>query len=123
MSSTIAQTILATIKAACGFDSSLLNWDDEINPTPVSDLEANVASYVSRYMGWPLYRVSLVSGVLTVEAEQAPERCAHPDRSGHGESAKLVLDVTSGREIYGRWRQGGFGICQMAELRKYAARG
>ena len=84
--STIANAIIGNAV------SSLLNWDDDLHPTPVADFLENIKKAVSEYAGWPLVSAELTANVLTVS-------CAS-DRGDCGYT--LVYDLASHREVAGR---------------------
>ena len=72
--------------------SSLLNWDDEVVPTPVNDFLENIKTAVSRYAGWDRVAAELTANVLTVSCISA-----------RGDSSyTLIYDIASHREIAGR---------------------
>ncbi|MFW9604207.1 MAG: hypothetical protein ACMV0F_04580, partial [Trichlorobacter sp.] len=58
--STIANAIIGNAV------SSLLNWDDEVVPTPVADFLENIEKVVSEYAGWDRVSAELTANVLTV---------------------------------------------------------
>ena len=72
--------------------SSLLNWDDEVVPTPVNDFLENIKTAVSRYAGWDRVAAELTANVLTVSCISA-----------RGDSSyTLIYDIASHREVAGR---------------------
>ena len=84
--STIANAIIGNMSL------SLLNWDDEVVPTPVNDFLENIKTAVSRYAGWDRVAAELTANVLTVSCISA-----------RGDSSyTLIYDIASHREVAGR---------------------
>ena len=84
--STIANAIIGNMSL------SLLNWDDEVVPTPVNDFLENIKTVVSRYAGWDRVAAELTANVLTVSCISA-----------RGDSSyTLIYDIASHREVAGR---------------------
>ena len=84
--STIANAIIGNVV------SSLLNWDDEVVPTPVDDFLDNVKTVVSKYAGWDRVSAELTANVLTVSCALVRGDCGYT----------LVYDIASHREVAGR---------------------
>ena len=84
--STIANAIIGNMS------SSLLNWYDEVVPTPVNDFLDNIKTVVSKYAGWDRVSAELTANVLTVSCISA-----------RGDSSyTLIYDIASRREVAGR---------------------
>ena len=84
--STIANAIIGNKS------SSLLNWDDEVVPTPVADFLENIEKVVSKYAGWDRVATELTANVLTVSCFSA-----------RGDSSYThIYDIASHREVAGR---------------------
>ena len=84
--STIANAIIGNAV------SSLLNWDDEVVPTPVADFLENIEKAVSEYAGWDRVSAELTANVLTVSCASVRGDCGYT----------LVYDIASRREVAGR---------------------
>ena len=84
--STIANAIIGNKS------SSLLNWDDDLYPTPVADFLENIKTVVSEYAGWPRVSAELTANVLTVSCASARGDCGYT----------LMYDIASHREVAGR---------------------
>jgi hypothetical protein len=84
--STIANAIIGNVV------SSLLNWDDEVVPTPVDDFLENIKTVVSKYAGWDQISAELTANVLTVSCASVRGDCGYT----------LMYDIASHREISGR---------------------
>ena len=84
--STIANAIIGNMSL------SLLNWDNDVVPTPVNDFLENIKTVVSRYAGWDRVSAELTANVLTVSCISA-----------RGDSSyTLIYDIASHREVAGR---------------------
>ena len=84
--STIANAIIGNMSL------SLLNWDNDVVPTPVADFLENIKTVVSEYAGWDLVSAELTDNVLTVSCISA-----------RGDSGyTLIYDIASHREVAGR---------------------
>ena len=84
--STIANAIIGNMSL------SLLNWDNDVVPTPVNDFLENIKTAVSRYAGWDRVAAELTANVLTVSCISA-----------RGDSSyTLIYDIASHREVAGR---------------------
>ena len=84
--STIANAIIGNMSL------SLLNWDDEVVPTPVNDFLENIKTAVSRYAGWDRVAAELTANVLTVSCISARGNSSYT----------LIYDIASHREVAGR---------------------
>ena len=84
--STIANAIIGNAV------SSLLNWDDDLYPTPVNDFLENIKEVVSKYAGWDRVSAELTANVLTVSCASVRGDCGYT----------LVYDIASHREVAGR---------------------
>ena len=84
--STIANAIIGNKS------SSLLNWDDEVVPTPVADFLENIEIVVSRHAGWDRVSAELTANVLTVSCASVRGDCGYT----------LMYDIASHREVAGR---------------------
>lgn len=84
--STIANAIIGNMSL------SLLNWDNDVVPTPVADFLENIKTAVSRYAGWDRVSAELTANVLTVSCASVRGDCGYT----------LVYDIASHREVAGR---------------------
>lgn len=81
-----------------------LNWDHCLHPTPLEDLLCSIHFEVARHTGFKMLSVSVVNDALRIESQSG---------------TLLVIDLTAGREIYGRVTHVGFTYMEMDILRQF----
>jgi hypothetical protein len=106
-----AQSLAQSIISTAVNNRSLLCWDGSNGK---EDLLANIHSYVSRFTGYKLMRVTFEGGVLKIEAlkqrwpHQVYDSMLPPPEPVDDIEHLLSYDVVTGREVYGRCRHVGF---------------
>lgn len=90
---TIADAVVTNAKP------TLLNWDHEVNPTPVHDFLENVKEEVHYFAGWSHLSATFDNGVLQVKCGMDSHTCLYT----------MIYDAKSRREIYGRVAAIGLG--------------
>ena len=94
----------------------LLNWDHEVNSTPLEDLCYSIHARVARHTGHEKLRVSVVKDVLRIDGQRF--RFNSEGRYQWQENL-LEVDINNSREIYGRSRHVGFSSTDMHVICQY----